>query len=331
MTEYVMLGKQPKLRKPILIVAWPGMGEVAFKAAHYLVTTLKAKELAEVPSSGFFYPLSCSIKEGVLDMPALPSNKFYYWVNPNKKDKNNSVNDLVIFLSNSQPDLAKAEEYSGAIIELANKFKIDKIIGFAAMPVPIEPNQDSGAWFTATHKDLVNEFKKYNMKLMNEGQISGMNGLFLAQAKEKGLKGMCLLGEIPLYTMHIENPRASSAVLGELCKILNISLDLSGLQEEARTIETEINKLLDYFKVGAHADAATPIGEEEIERIKKSLSQYTRLPLSIKIKIERLFEEAKKDIEKAKDLKKELDYWSVYKDYEDKFLDLFKKSKEKDN
>jgi len=331
MIEYLKIEEPPKLKKPVLIVAWPGMGEVAFKAASQLINTLKAKEFAQIIAQDFFYPFGCSIQEGVLDLPPLPNNKFYYWINPNKKDKTKFTNDIIIFLSNAQPDLAKAKDYSEAILSLAKKFKVEKVIGFAAMPVPIEHGQEAGVWFSATSKDLTSELNKYNLKLMAEGQISGMNGLFLALAKADGLKGICLLGEIPLYTIHIENPRASLAVLGQLGKILNISLDLSGLQEEAKVIETEINKLLDYFKAGTQSDTPNPIGEEEIERIKKSLSQYTRLPPSVKTKIEKLFEEAKKDISKANDLKKELDYWSVYKDYEDKFLDLFKKSKEKGN
>jgi predicted ATP-grasp superfamily ATP-dependent carboligase len=84
--------------------------------------------------------------------------------------------------------------------------KVDKIIGFAAMPVPIEHTQEPGVWFTASDKELVDDLKKYNLHMMTEGQISGMNGLFLGLAKEKGFKGICLLGEIPLYTIHIDNP-----------------------------------------------------------------------------------------------------------------------------
>jgi hypothetical protein len=74
-----------------------------------------------------------------------------------------------------------------------------------------------------------------------------------------------------------------------------------------------------------------PIGEEEIEKIKKTLSQLTRLPLSVKDKVEKLFAQAKTDIDKAKELKIELDKWNVYKEYEDRFLDLFRKKKDKDN
>jgi hypothetical protein len=204
------------------------------------------------------------------------------------------------------------------------------IISFAAMPQTIDHAQESKVWFTATDERLNSDLKKYNLNLMSEGQISGMNGLFLGLAKREKLSGFCLLGEIPLYTIQIENPKASQAVLNALSEILNIKIDLAALIEQTRTMENEINKLLDYLKLEPQAQSG-PIGEDEIERIKKSLSQLTRLPVSVKDKIEKLFQDARGDIAKANELKAELDKWNAYKEYEDRFLDLFKKSKEKDN
>jgi proteasome assembly chaperone (PAC2) family protein len=236
---------------------------------------------------------------------------------------------VIIFLSNAQPDLARAETYSKQIIQVARSFKVDTIVSFASMPQAIDHTQDSGVWFAATSTELSNGLKKLNLNSLADGQISGMNGLFLGIAKREGFKGFCLLGEIPLYTIQIENPKASAAVLNALSKILDIKIDLASLIAQAHTMEGEINKLLDYLKVGSQV--AGPIGEEDIERIKKSLSQLTKLPASIKEKIDGLFEKAKSDISKASDLKAELDKWNVYKEYEDRFLDLFKKQDEKNN
>ncbi len=198
------------------------------------------------------------------------------------------------------------------------------------MPLPIEHTQGAGVWYASTTIELNNSLKKYNFKALSEGQVSGMNGLFLGIAKEKGFKGICLLGETPLYTIQIENPKASLAVLGALSRILNLQIDTQGLKEQANSMEGEINKLLDYLKLGSQGQSG-PIGEEEIERIKKTLSQLTKLPVSVKEKIEKLFVEAKVDISKANELKTELDQWNVYKEYEDRFLDLFRKKKDKDN
>jgi len=322
--EGIKISKRPRLKSPYFIVAWPGMGEVAFKAASYLVEKLGAVEFAEIAPEDFFYLTSSAIQNGVLSLPELPAGKFYYWKNKLGK------NDLIIFVSNAQPDLAKADTYCKRIIHLAKSFSIKAIISFAAMPQPVDHMQEPHVWSVATTTELNNELKKYSLKAMAEGQISGMNGLFLGMAKREGLGGFCLLGEIPLYTIQIENPKATHAVLSALSKMLNINIDLSTLIQQGHTMENEINKLLDYLKLEPQGQIG-PIGEEEIERIKKSLSQLTKLPVSVKDKIEKLFQDAKVDISKANELKTELDKWNAYKEYEDRFLDLFKKSQDKGN
>ena len=321
--DEIKFSKRPRLKNPCLIVAWPGMGEVAFKAAHYLVEHLKCEEFASIPPEEFFYLTSSLVQQGALSIPDLPYSRFYYYKNKAGK------NDFIIFISNAQPDLARADAYSRRIIQLAKNFKVDTVISFASMPLGIDHTQESGVWFAATNSGLSNKLKKMGLSVLLEGAISGMNGLFLGIAKREGLSGFCLLGEIPLYAIQIDNPKASCAVLKALSRILNFKLDFTGLIEQARNMEGEINKLLDYLKLGGQV--AGPIGEEDIEKIKHSLSQLTKLPLSIKSKIEDLFLSAKSDISKAAELKVELDKWNVYKEYEDRFLDLFKKTEEKNN
>jgi proteasome assembly chaperone (PAC2) family protein len=321
--EVIKIYKRPTLKNPCLIVAWPGMGEVAFKAATYLVDKLKAEAFASILPGEFFYLTGGTIQEGVLGLPELPFGNFYFWKNKSGK------NDLIIFISNAQPDLARADVYCEKIIHLAKSFRVKMVVAFAAMPQPIDHTHASGVWFTTTSKEMNESLKKYNFNLLSEGQISGMNGLFLGFAKKEGLAGFCLLGEIPLYTIQIENPKASYAVLEALSRILNIQMDFSNILQQAHVMEEEINRLLDFLKIGPQS--VGPVGEEDIEKIKKSLSQLTRLPASVKEKIEKLFEEAKGDISKANELKAELDRWSAYKEYEDRFLDLFKKPRDKSN
>lgn len=324
----LIISKKPRLKKPYLIVAWPGMGEVAFKAASYLIEELKAVEFASIAPEEFFYLTASVISKGVLDVPALPQGKFYYWKNPAAKGASAGKNDLVIFLSNAQPDLSKADSYVKIIIGLAKSLGVQTVVSFASMPQAIDHTQNPHVWFAATDEKIKESLKKYNFDELAEGQISGMNGLFLGLAKKSGFKGFCLLGDIPLYTIQIENPKASAAVLEGLGRVLGLQINLQPLREQAKQMGEEINKLLEYLKLGP-AGASAPIGEEEVELIKKTLSQLTKLPASVKEKIEKLFEASRLDIGKANELKSELDTWNVYKEYEDKFLDLFRKNKEK--
>jgi len=328
--ETLKISKRPHLKRPYLIVAWPGMGEVAFKAAAYLIEELKAQEFAQIQPEEFFYLTGSVIQSGILEAPLLPQGKFYYWKNPATKRSGSGKNDLIIFLSNAQPDLAKADSYAKIIIDLAKSLGVEVIVSFASMPQATDHTQDSRVWFAATDQKTKESLSKYNFSVLEDGQISGMNGLFLGMAKKAGLKGFCLLGDIPLYTIQIENPKASAAVLIGLGKILNMRINVQPLKEQAQAMENEINKLLDYLKLGNFGQSA-PIGEEEVELIKKTLSQLTKLPVSVKEKIEKLFEESRANISKASELKVELDKWNVYKEHEDRFLDLFRKNTDKGN
>lgn len=315
----VKFQKEPELNSPFLVAAWPGMGNVALKAATYLREKLKAEEFGEIEPGGFFHPVGAYIKGNVVEIPKFPKSKFYYW-----KDSK-SAHDLVIFLGEAQPAPEKEYEFACEILDLAGKFGVERVYTFAAMPSVMEHTNEPKVWAVVTHSSLVKDLGDYGVSLMNEGQISGMNGLLLAVAKEKGFQGICLLGELPYYTIQIENPKSSKAVLEIVCKMLGIEIDTAELDNQAKRIEGEIEKFVDYFKLHGVQEPKKPISNEEIEKIKESFGVHTRIPDSAKEKIQRLFQEAKKDISKARELKAELDRWDIYKEYEDKFLDLFKK------
>ncbi|MBI4846664.1 MAG: PAC2 family protein, partial [Candidatus Omnitrophica bacterium] len=299
----------------------PGMGNVSIRAAEFLCENLQPVEFAELSASGFFYPHDAWIVDGQVERPRLPSGKFYFWKN------NQGRHDLIIFICESQPSVEKGYNYAKLVLDVAATFNVKRVFTFASMPSPIDHTQDSRVWGTATDKKILNELRKFDISVMLSGQISGLNGLLLSVARERGIEGICFLAEIPLYALQIENPKASKAVLGVFLKLLQVKMDFNALDERAKIIEDEIEKLVDYFKSGTGSD---PISEEDIEVIKKTLASVTRLPESARLKIEELFKVAEKDITKANELKNELDRWQIYKEYEDRFLDLFKQ-KEKDN
>ncbi|MBU2540360.1 MAG: PAC2 family protein [Candidatus Omnitrophica bacterium] len=315
--------RKVKLKSPIFIAAWPGMGNVAIKCATYLKDSLHAEEFAILDTADLFYPDEALVKEGIIQVPYFPKGKFYYWKNKLGR------NDLIIFISESQPSADKGYFYTHKIMEVAESFQVKKVFTFAAMPAPIEHTQKSNVWFAATDRAFCLDLKRFKAKRMDTGQISGLNGLLLSIVRERGQRGVCLLGEVPLYTIQIDNLKASLAILEIFTKVLGIRINLDELRIQAQLQEEEMNRLIEYFRGGS--EHKETISEEEIERIKKSLQFYTKLPNSVKERIEKLFEVVKKDISKANELKCELDKWSIYKDYEDRFLDLFKDRKRSSN
>ena len=315
--------KKPRLKNPILVAAWPGMGDVALKAALYLKDKLGALEFAEMSSLDFFNPSGVWIDNSLINAPQYPIGKFYFYKN------SGPGSDIVIFISDAQPFLEKGYEYAKEIVDFVITLKVKLVYTFAAMPLPIEHTETPEVHAAATKKEILDDFAKLNLKTMPTGQISGLNGLILGVAKERGIDGVCLLGEIPLYTIQIENPLASLAVLSILAKALKIPLDLSELQKHADQVSQEIEHLIDYLKNPGEEER--PIDQKEIDTLKKGLADSPGLPDSARHRIEELFKQAKKDLSRSMELKKELDKWNVYDQYEDSFLDLFKKPLKKNN
>jgi len=308
----------PKLKNPIFIAAWPGMGEVAYRSALFLREVLGFKIFAKLEPYRFFKPAAVVVQKGILSMPSQPAGFFYYY-------KGKGAPDIILFLGEVQPPLEYAEILSLAIVNYVKKYKATTMFTFAAKPEPIDHKSESRVWVAATHNESLKALEKIGARALTEGQISGLNGIILGVGKRKGIKGVCLLGEIPFYTVQIENPRAIAKVLDILNSYLKMNLNLSSLIERAKFIEAEIDKLMSYLKGEPQEGPPSPLSEEDIEKIKKDLAAYTKLPQSVREKIDKLFKAAEKDISLANKLKEELDHWNVYSEYEDKFLGLFQR------
>lgn len=325
----VKFSKNIKLNNPYVIAAWPGMGQVAYITAQYLIKKLGAQEFASMEAKEYFYPTGIDIHNGMMEMTSLPSNKFYYW-----QDKSKNI-ELIIFLAQAQPDLSLSVEYSQLILDTCRRVSRDIkcVFTFAAMPTTIEHTQNPQVFSAVSSRVFLSRLKNLKIEALNRSQVSGMNGLFLGLAKKQHIDGICLLAQIPLYTVQIDNPWAASAILKKLSRLINIKIDLGRLHKEAQEIEAQISKFVDYFKESLQVGepAEQPINQDDIERIKHALNQYSKLPVSAKSRIEKLFEDAKSDLSKAKELKVELDKWNIYSEYEDRFLDLFRNNRDKDN
>jgi hypothetical protein len=109
------------------------------------------------------------------------------------------------------------------------------------------------------------------------------------------------------------------AILEVFTTITGIDIDFTDLAEQARVMDQQLADLL-----AGEEDEEEPsfVAQEEPSG---EPAEEDQLRLADKRRIEKLFEQAGKDRSKAFELKQELDRLGVFKDYEDRFLDLFKK------
>ena len=236
MRNPVRFYKEPHPKACDLFAAWPGIGDVSLIVARYIKDKLNAEEIGEIEPFDFFDPVGVMVKDNIIEAPQFPENKFYYWHNPD------SNKDIILFIGDEQPSF-KGYELANCVLDVSQKFRVKRVYTCAAAVARIHHTEKPKVWGVATNQKLVEELKNYDVVLRGKLQIAGLNGLFLGVAKEKGIEGICLLGEVPMYTTRIPNPKASLAVLEIMTKILGTDIDLAELATVAKEADEEMKNL----------------------------------------------------------------------------------------
>ena len=302
------------LNHPWLVAVWPGMGHVALNAGYYLLAKLGMHVIAEFEVANLFDVDHVEVKEGLIQTVEHPRNRFFLWTASNQK------HDIVVFLGEAQPPIGKYP-YCHRLVEYAKELEIERVFTFAAMATQMHPEHRSRVFGAATDQQSLEELKRLELELLANGHIGGLNGVLLGAAAERGLRGTCLLGEMPHIFSQLPFPKASLAILEVFTTITGIELDFRELSEQVRTVDQQLGELLS--QVEEKYGSQYPAQEEEGYR--SEAPEEERIGSAVEQHLENLFEQAKKDRSKAFELKQELDRLGVFKDYEDRFLDLFKK------
>jgi proteasome assembly chaperone (PAC2) family protein len=303
-----------KLNKPWLVAVWPGMGHVAISAGYYLMAKLGMHALAEFSPRGLFEVEHVEIKKGLIRTGRLPRSRFFVWQNPGGE------HDIIVFIGEAQPPTGKYA-FCQKLIEFAQEYGVERVFTFGAMATRMHPAEPSRVFGAATDATTLSEMQKLDLNTLAEGHISGLNGVLLGVAADHGLQGCSLLGEMPHIFAQLPFPKASLAVLEAFTKFAGVTLDFTELTEQARQMEQQLGELLEKVE-----DAiAEQTGEDEEEDEYPTPEPEPRLSPEDEARVERLFEQARENRSKAYELKGLLDKLDVFKDYEDRFLDLFKK------
>ena len=248
MKDLVKLRARPKLNSPVMLAAWPGIGNVALIVATYLLRKLNFKELGEVEAAHFFDPIGIVVKDSVVEAPQFPQSQFYYW------KSSSGGSDVILFLGEDQP-ASKGYELANCVLNLALRFEVKRIYTCAAALTRIHHTEQPSVWGVATNQGVREDLEKYGLLQRGNLHISGLNGLLLGVAKERGVDGACLLGEVPTYATRIQNPMAALAVLKVLTTMLNLDVDMDELaqmavetKERMKQVATEaMEEYIEYF------------------------------------------------------------------------------------
>jgi hypothetical protein len=295
---------------PLLVAVWPGMGQVASIAGYYLMSKLQMHEIEPIPARDLFDVEYVDVKDGLVTMGSLPRNRVFSW------------KDLVVFIGEDQPPTGKIA-FCGRLLDYAQRLGVRQVFTFAAMGTNSLPYDAWRVYGISTFQEGIDELRRRKVEIMTEGQIRGLNGVFLAAAAQRGMRGIGLLGEMPGFAAQVPFPKASRNVLDVFAQMAAIEIDLKELDEYGRAMESQLTKVLERVQKSLQTSGEEQPQEEtpefEVAPPEPNVTDADRK------RIENLFEQAKRDRTKTFELKRELDRLGVFAEYEDRFLDLFKR------
>ncbi len=235
------LEREPSGSNLKLVAAWPGMGMLAIISADYLRKQLNAEAIGELET----LHNSITFKKDFLKVSTF-KHRIY------------QAGDILICVGETQP-LTTPEVYDLAktLINFAKNHGVVRVCTMAASLSPFigEPK----VFGIVSGPKILEELKSYDLPLVEgEGKITGLNGVLLGVAAEKGLEGLCLLGQIKY--VDIPQPKTALNVLKYLTLILDVTIDFKGLEEEAVKIDASIQEALRKFKPPTYEEGLDYIG-----------------------------------------------------------------------
>lgn len=347
-----------RLTDPWLLAVWPGMGNVALGAGSYLVEKLDVQPLFTIPTGDFFDLGQVQVRDGVVSPARFPENRLYGWKNPaGGRDLVIFVGES----QPSTRGYAFCEGLLRAAQGLGVK-RVFTFASMVTPQHPSAPSRTFAVATSEALLEEVRA-RDPNVGVLTEGTIAGLNGTLLAAAAAHGLEGVGLLAEVPQVAANVPYLKAAHAVLGVFIRLAGVPLDLSDLAAQAARVEKGLLQLIQQLGAMAAqaqqalanvAEAAAqgiasdeahqgePQDDDEEDDEPDIREQRAReaegrpdpdeaeerptaatLSPDVVAHIEELFLAAANDRGKALELKALLDQHDVFKEYEDRFLNLF--------
>ncbi len=235
-TKIKVLGELPKLNNPVFIEGLPGVGNVGRIAVGYLIEQLEAKKFAELLSSHFM-PFVLIHQSSAVH---LLKNEFYYW-----KAKEPGQRDMIFLVGDSQSiDPLGHYEIVETILDFIEKLGVKEMFTTAGLSVE-KIEKEPRVIGVVSEPRVVKDYKKFGIDFeagSKVGTIIGASGLFIGLGANKGMRGVCLLGETASLP-EIPDPKSAEAVLNVLTRIFNLKIDMSKLKEKIKEMESFMKKI----------------------------------------------------------------------------------------
>ena len=154
-------------------------------------------------------------------------------------------------------------EFAKLILDVAELFSVRRIYTVGAIYANVAHTAKPRVSAVINNPGLRKHVAPHGVELgMDYHGPTSMNGLLIGIAKHRGIEGINLWGRVPNYVGEVPNPHVCEAVLQVLTKMLDLDIDFSEIETEARYANKQIDELVSYIRQ-QNPDLARYIGKLE--------------------------------------------------------------------
>ena len=226
-----------RVKKPVVVLGFPGTVLVRSIAATQLVETLKLKFCGYL-SSPDFAPLAA-----IHDYTPLPAARIHF----------SAEHNLVVVLSEMSIPVASSQMVADLIYKFARSMHAAYIVSLGGISLK---EQKDTVYVISSDKNRAKWLvQKKLAKPIKEGATTGVTGVLLTQG---------MLDQFPVITLLAESseeyldPNAASKTLSVLSKMLNVDIDTGQLDKEAKEIASSIKESMIKSRVPKKSGPSSP-------------------------------------------------------------------------
>lgn len=231
--------KKVDLTDSMLVIAFPTVGLISSIAGHFIIDTLKLKEIGAIVSP-YFSPTTV-----IHNFNPSPPVRIY----AGKKicGPDGSCEQIAVIISEFMPPLELIKPLSDKIFNWSEEKKCKIIVALEGTHAIDDKNQKKlKIYGVGSNPRMKKTLKKFDIEQTKEGMITGVTGVLLYDGVLTKKDIICLLAEA-----HTSYPdaRAAANLLDKLDIMLpGIKIDPEPLYKEAETIEKNIRKFIKQSK-----------------------------------------------------------------------------------
>jgi proteasome assembly chaperone (PAC2) family protein len=259
--------RRPELTRPVLISAfrgWNDGAQAASLAAGYLAKTWEAERFADVDPENFFDFQATrphvSLEGGMTRRIDWPETAFYH-ARPDGLDRD------VVLLLGIEPNL-RWRTFTDLLVGLVRELGVEMMITLGALLADVPHTRPSPVTGSASDPELVRQLGLSESRY--EGP-TGIVGVLHDACRQAGIPSASLWVAVPHYVSLTPSPRAAVALCERLGALIGIDVEVSELEEAARSYEEQVSEAV-------ASDEETAAYVEELEQRADSLEDSSDLP-----------------------------------------------------